>query len=129
MKRKAQLNKFEQLFRSNYGLLFSIGYRMSGDRELTQDAIQGLFLDFWEKGGLPEQVNHPVAYLQKSFTRKMLAELKKQKTPHKPLTDEIEALATPSYEELLIKFQSEKERREALRQAMEQLPPQMKEML
>lgn len=128
-RKQAQLKAFEQLFRSNYGALFPLGFRLSADRELTKDMIQSLFLDLWEKGGLPLDVRYPAAYLQKAFHRKMINELKKQKGLHDELTDNLNALSTPSYEELLINFQSENQRQEELHKAIQQLPQQMREML
>ena len=120
---------FEALFRSNYGLLFSLGFRMSADAALTKDVIQSLFLELWEKRHQINAVMHWKAYLRKSFYRKMLLALKKRQLLPAELPDNILELSTPSYEQLLVNFQIEQSRQHDVQQAMDQLPTKEREML
>jgi len=119
---------FEQIFRSNYASLFSLGYRMSFDKELTKDVIQGLFLELWEKRDRLGEVNYWNAYLRKSFQRKMVLELKRL---HKQtsFTEHTKVDASPSYETLLVEFQNKEHTKSALQTAIAQLPDQERKVL
>jgi len=123
-----QKQKFEELFLSNYTSLFALGYQMCKDRELTKDVIQLLFADLWEKRDRLGKVDHWNAYLRKSFYRKMLAELKKQKRNY-DITDQFAEPSVPSYEELLINLQSQITQQRQLHDALENLPEQQRKML
>jgi len=102
---------------------------MSRDKELTKDAIQTLFLELWEKKSNLGEVKYWNAYLRKSFYRKMLTELKKKNLLTRNALEENTAPSTPSYEELLIKFQNTLSQKKELQSALNELPTQEKKVL
>ncbi|MEM1323874.1 MAG: sigma-70 family RNA polymerase sigma factor [Bacteroidota bacterium] len=121
--------EFEQLFIDHFPALFAYGFRLSGDRDLTKDRIQSLFLELWEKRIPLDSVSHWQAYLKKSLHRRILKELQQKKRLTSDQKDALAALAEPSYEELLINAQTEAYRKQKVRNAMEELPLVEKEML
>ncbi|MEN0045644.1 MAG: sigma-70 family RNA polymerase sigma factor [Bacteroidota bacterium] len=120
---------FEQLFKTFYTILFSIGYRMCANAELVKDTLQSFFLYLWEKRFQIKNVENLEAYLKIAFRRKMQEVLKKQRKQLQqiqsiPLED-----STPSYETLLIHFQQTTEEQNQLKKVLESLPPQQKKVL
>jgi len=106
---------FERFFITHYKGLFGLGYRLSGDKELTKDLLQNIqYLD---------------AYLKKAFHRKVIKALQKNKTTQERIKNQLETRYTPSYEQLLINFQTEAVQKEQLQIAIDSLPEQQKETL
>jgi len=126
---KLQESNFEAFFLTYYQNLFLVGFKMCGDKEFTKDALQNFFLEIWEKREKLQHVEYWNAYLKKSFYRKMLEEIKKNKYPTISLSETTHQISTASYETLLINFQSEKIQQANLQNALAQLPDQQKEML
>jgi len=130
-KKKSVLDKreFENLFLSHYQSLFSMGFKMSGRRELTKDCIQSLFLELWENRGRLSEVEHWNAYLKKSLYRKIASELKKPLVNTKELNSSFSKHSDPSYEELLINFQNNESKRKDLHAALNNLPEKERKVL
>jgi len=121
--------EFEQLFLKHFPALFTHGFHLSGNRELTKDLIQSLFLELWEKRVPLDSIEHWKAYLKKSLYRKVIRELQQEKRISNDLDPDHSPPTEPSYEELLINFQTESFRKRKVRQALSALPPIEKEML
>jgi len=121
--------EFEKLFLKHFPALFTHGFHLSGNRELTKDLIQSLFLELWEKQIPLDSIEHWNAYLKKSLYRKIVRELKQNKLISSDLDASLALPPEPSYEELLINFQTESFRKRKVRQALSTLPPIEKEML
>lgn len=102
---------------------------MCADRELTKDVIQSLFLELWEKRAQLGEITYWNAYLKKSLHRKLLGELKKPNHHLKAIHTSTQEPSTPSYEELLINFQMEEDKRCDLKEAIQLLSEQEKTML
>lgn len=47
--RSGRQEALEELFRCYHKQLYNYGLKMSGDRELVQEAIQQLFLNLWKR--------------------------------------------------------------------------------
>jgi RNA polymerase sigma factor (sigma-70 family) len=120
---------FEEIFLSNYASLFSLGYKMSGDRDLSKDLIQTLFMELWENWHKIGEVTYWNAYLRKAFYRKMVLALKQNRLISGDISDKNMLAAAPSYEDLLIQFQSDEASRLTLQTALAQLPEQERAVL
>lgn len=121
--------EFEQLFTQHFPSLFTHGFHLSADRDLTKDMIQSLFLELWEKRPPINSVAHWNAYLKKSLHRKIVKELqRKQQIIHPSDLNQLH-LSEPSYEELLINFQKVSIRQQKVEIALQDLPVIEKEML
>ncbi len=120
---------FERFFTTHYKGLFGLGYRLSGDKELTKDLLQSFFLELWENRFQSQNIQYLDAYLKKAFHRKVIKALQKNKTTQERIKNQLETRYTPSYEQLLINFQTEAVQKEQLQIAIDSLPEQQKETL
>lgn len=69
---------FEALFRAHYGELVAASARVSGDRALSEDVVQGVFMRFYERGGL-ERAENPRAYLRRAVVTRTLNAIRDRK--------------------------------------------------
>jgi len=120
---------FEHFFMTHYKVLFNLGYRLSGDRELTKDLLQSFFLELWESRFQSQNIQYLAAYLKKAFHRKVVKALQKNTAQQIGLKNQEQSLSVPSYETLLINFQIEKTHKQQLEAAINTLPNQQKEAL
>lgn len=121
---------FRKLFKGYYKGLFGYGLKICQDSELVEDCIQNLFISIWERRDNLSHITSPNVYLYVSLRRSILQKIKKQKyqenlgNDHKPTVD-----IQFGVEELIIKNESKREQRDALRNALNQLSNQQKEVL
>ncbi|MFK7981565.1 MAG: RNA polymerase sigma factor [Saprospiraceae bacterium] len=120
---------FERFFMTHYKVLFSLGYRLSGDKELTKDLLQSFFLELWENRFQSQNIQYLEAYLKKAFHRKVVKALQKNKRTQEKIKNSVAITNSPSYEQLLINFQTEDAQKKQLATAINQLPTQQKEAL
>jgi len=120
---------FERFFMTHYKVLFGVGYRLCGDKELTKDLLQSFFLELWESRFQSQNIQYLEAYLRKAFHRKVVKTLQKNTTHQVALKNQTLSLSAPSYESLLINLQTEKKQQEQLEAAINNLPKQQKEVL
>ena len=111
--------RFEALFVRLYPTLFAQGFRICGDRALTNDALQRIFLKVWEKRIPLDSVQNWEAYLRTSVQRDLVRAMKRQQRHHEL---EVYEPSVPSYEDLLIRFQTDRERAEKLQRLLAELP-------
>lgn len=120
---------FERFFITHYKMLFSVGYQLSADKELTKDLLQSFFLELWESRFQSQHIQYLEAYLKKAFHRKMIKALQKRSKTNYRINENQVDLVVPSYETLLVNFQENHNRKIQLEQAIDNLPPQQKEAL
>ncbi len=120
---------FERFFMTHYKALFGLGYRLCGDKELTKDLLQSFFLELWESRFQSQNIQYLEAYLKKSFHRKIIKVLQKNKNIKEGLENREQLLNTPSYEQLLINFQTQEIQNKRLQKAINSLPDQQRETL
>ena len=120
---------FEEIFLQHYRSLFTLAFKMSGNRELSKDVIQSLFLELWENRHQMNDVTYWNAYLRKSIYRKMLHELKQKHLTNQNFDPEKHLLSDPSYEDLLIQLQTEESTQKSILLAIQQLPDQERAVL
>ncbi len=99
------IKKLEQIYDTTFGYLFAQGFMFCGDKNLTKDSIQELFLELCEKPHVIQKMEKPQAYLLTSLKRKILKTKNKEKSNTlKVISDQPKEI---SYEDLLIKSQED----------------------
>ena len=67
---------FISIYETNYQHLFTYGFSLCGDKELTKDCIQDLFLEIWNtRSHLTTEVSNVRSYLFTWLRRKITKEL------------------------------------------------------
>ena len=122
---------FLLLYQNNYQALFRYGFGIAGDKDLTKDIIQELFLEIWNtRATLNQNVQNVQSYLFTWLRRKISRELAKLSKDqlHNDLSQEL-GLTQASYEDLLIAFQQSEEKKAQLRAAMKKLTSKQLEII
>jgi RNA polymerase sigma factor (sigma-70 family) len=122
---------FLVIYETHYQALFSYGFSLSADRELTKDCIQELFAEIWNtRSTLTQDVNNVRSYLFTWLRRKVSRELSRlaKSSVFNEATEEAEFIQS-SYEELLIAFQQSDEKKEQLRVALAKLTKKQLEII
>lgn len=124
-------NAFLKIYKQHYQSLFSYGFSISGDKEITKDSIQEMFLELWNKrSSLTPEVSNIRTYLCTWLRRKINAEHlknKKGKTAEDSIDPNTEMIF--SYEDLLISFEENKEKKDKMARAMQSLSKKQIEMI
>jgi RNA polymerase sigma factor (sigma-70 family) len=122
-------NALEFLYRQYVQLLYDYGLKISKDPALTEDAIQNLFIDIWEKRDKLNQTTNVRAYLLLSMRRRLIRSLSKQQknTPFDNQEQHFFLEADPESD--WISRESTDERMIRLQTALQQLNAQQKEIL
>ncbi|MDR3716961.1 MAG: sigma-70 family RNA polymerase sigma factor [Puia sp.] len=119
------------LYNKYYTGLINYGLRLSGDRVLTNDCITQVLLRLWDKRSELPVVTNPRSYLLSCLRNELFGELR---AIHSRVaggkgfmraTDQEE----PSYEEYIIRLQTNKTLKERLMMAMGELSSREKELL
>ncbi len=122
---------FLAIYQEHYRCLFSYGFTLTADRELTKDCLQELFLDIWNKRQtLNKDVDNLRAYLFTWLRRKISrtqAKLSIEKSSERGR--EVNDTQVFCYEELLIAFQQTEEKKEQLSRALSTLTAKQFEMV
>ena len=124
-------NAFLTIYQDYYFPLFRYGFSLTLDRELTKDSIQELFLEIWNtRQTLNKEVQNVQSYLFTWLRRKISRKLSTQMR-QKYVEDrrEVHDSNQPSYEELLIAFQSTEEKKEKLARALNNLTKKQIEII
>lgn len=121
---------FLNIYRENYRQLFSYGFSLCCDKELTKDCIQNLFLEIWNgRPALSPEVQNVRSYLFTWLRRKINRSVyEKNKidlrnNPSEPNQNE------KSYEELLVAFEENEEQKEKLKLALRGLTPKQLDII
>jgi len=70
---------FEKLFKSNYKRFVSVSYAYTKQRELAEEVVQDVFVDFWKRIQNEENILNHEAYLRKAIVYRSLDVIKKEK--------------------------------------------------
>jgi RNA polymerase sigma-70 factor (ECF subfamily) len=122
---------FLTVYHKYYRALFSYGFSLTADRELTKDCIQELFLDIWStRSTLNKDVENIQSYLftwlRRKISRKQLRLAKDKTYQHSVEGNERKEFC---YEELLIAFQITEEKKEQLTRALATLTKKQLEII
>ena len=114
---------FLSVYECHYQALFSYGFTLTANSELTKDCIQELFLEIWKKHAtINKEVENVRAYLFTWLRRKIFKEL--ARLNGEKCTDELIKKFSQNilpYEDLLIAFQQSEEKKDRLRTALKKL--------
>lgn len=119
----------EALYRQNVQLLFDYGMKITRDAMITEDGIQSLFTDIWEKRERLNTTMHVKAYLMLSLRRRLIRKLSNHQK--KLSIDESTYQFSPEVdpESEWIDKESSDARLNQLNKALDQLNAQQKEIL
>jgi RNA polymerase sigma-70 factor (ECF subfamily) len=115
---------FLAFYRENYQSLYSYCFRLCGNKELSKDCIQELFLELWKsRHAINPEVKNELSYLmtwlRRILSRQMIL-IAKQNSYTLKSTNPVNE---PSYEELLINQQDDEVKKKRLHSALLQLTP------
>ncbi len=119
------------IYHKYYRTLFSYGFSLTADRELTKDCIQELFMDIWkERSTLNKDVENIQSYLftwlRRKISRKQIRLSKDRDYQHSVEGNHGSEFC---YEELLIAFQQTEEKKEQLKRALGTLTKKQLEII
>lgn len=119
------------LFHRHYPLLYDYGLKLIRQAELVKDGIQEVFAYLWEKRATLSPADSTRAYLLVTLRRHLLKALARQQQRQE--SDQRHLLAEPaesfSPEDFVIMQESDEQERRALQQALQAIPPRLREAL
>lgn len=119
------------LYNALYFHLIRYGLKLCGDDELVKDSVNQIFLNIWDKKEKLPEVLNVKSYLFSVLRNIILDEhsnkVKIGSAIEKKLNED--SLDELSYEEILIKVQSDEELRAKLRNAIQKLTPKQIELI
>ena len=128
--RNGNMTAFTNLYKAYYQFLFSYGFKVSGDKEMTKDWIHEIFLELWNRHEQLPAVGHVGFYLKTYLKRKILRELPREQLAAARAMEAGENFSIGhSYEELLVQLQTSREVRQQVEKAMTQLSPRQLEVI
>ena len=122
---------FLSIYECHYQALFTYGFTLTANKELTKDCIQEIFFEIWKKHAtLNKEVENVRAYHFTYLRRKIFKEL--ARLNGEKYTEEMgrnfEQHTLP-YEDLLIAFQYSEEKKEKLQAVLKQLTKKQLEII
>lgn len=124
-------NAFFDLYKALYYRMVDFGIRVCGNADLSGQATDHVFTTIWEKRENLARVENVEAYLRTFLKRKLLRLLEKEKKIHDALFkagDEGEWMEM-SYEEFIVKVQSDEIVQYQLKKALEKLTFRQKQLI
>lgn len=122
---------FFELYKKLYRDLSKFGLHVYPDVELVSDTLNQLFIYIWERHEKLDQVEFVESYLRTMLKRKIYKALKKQQRLEKAVTafGQEGALMELSYEEIIIKIQSDELMIKKLKAALDKLTFKQKQLI
>lgn len=120
-----------QLYMFSYDGLLRYGLHREVDRTAVMECINETFTDLWTRRDRLPEVTHVSGYLFIMFKRKLSHRVAQKQTVYAVSDERFQTLALgdSSYEDLLIAFQTEEERKTRIRHALLKLTPRQKELI
>ena len=122
---------FLNIYHENYNILFSYGFSLTCDKEITKDCIQDMFLEIWNtRISINSDVQNVRSYLCTWLRRKISrVQSKISKERYSKSCFEEPDRNISSYETLLIAFQDDEEKKERLMRALSHLTKKQLEII
>lgn len=124
-------NAFLNIYHENYNILFSYGFSLTCDKELTKDCIQEMFLEIWNtRVSINKDVENVSSYLC-TWLRRKISRIQSRiikKRSFEEFSKNFEH-NEPSYEEMLIAFQETEEKKEKLTRGLNNLTKKQLEII
>ena len=122
---------FLNIYRENYNILFSYGFSLTCDKEITKDCIQDMFLEIWNTRisincDVQNVRSYLCTWLRRKISRSQSKSIKEKYSER--CSDEIDHI-TYSYETLLIAYQDNEEKKERLVKALSHLTKKQLEII
>jgi RNA polymerase sigma-70 factor (ECF subfamily) len=116
-------DSFLAIYENHYQSLFSYGFSLTANREMTKDCIQELFTEIWKtRDSLNKKVSNVRSYLFTWLRRKMLHEMSRLSGEKNSYSHFERSLSNVlPYEDLLIAFQQTEEDKYNLKSALKKL--------
>jgi len=129
--RSGDMQAFSKIYHAHYHLLFDYGYKIVQDEDMVKDILHDFFLYLCERKSQLGSVASIKFYLIKSFRRRLLVEIKRQRKKRQQLEAIREDLSsfTFSIENHVIQSETEVQRTEAIIKLIEALSPRKKEII
>jgi RNA polymerase sigma-70 factor (ECF subfamily) len=109
------------LYERHVDKLFLSAMRLTNNRELAKDALQEVFVHLWHYRKTLSAVNHSQSYLMKILRNTLIRKLKKEKPTAQLLMADAVASEESNREDMLIRLDTDKERRIRLDHAISSL--------
>ncbi|HUZ61510.1 MAG TPA: sigma-70 family RNA polymerase sigma factor [Hanamia sp.] len=123
-------NAFLIVYKDNYHSLFSYGFSLCSDKELTKDCIQEMFIEIWNtRKTINPEVQNVRTYLCTWLRRKINRAQSRAKQSFFKESSTCFEYEEKSYEELLIAFQETEEKKEKLSKALNSLTKKQLEVV
>lgn len=119
------------LFNTYYNKLYRTGLKWCLDSDLTEESIQLIFSELWKYRHSLSEIQSFEAYLKSSLKKRIFKELQKVNNIEKVNWEDAETfiLSTKSYEDILIKQESDEHLKHQIELALDQLSPRQKEII
>jgi RNA polymerase sigma factor (sigma-70 family) len=119
------------LFTTYYNKLYRTGIKYCQDSDQTEDAIQLIFNDLWQYRHKLSDVQSFEAYLKSSLKKRLFKELQKANIHQKINWEDAEnmVLSATTYEDILVKQETDFALKTKLHQALNELSPRQKEII
>lgn len=127
---RADAMSFRELFNCYFKPLYGYGIKLSNRPELVKDCIQELFRNLWERRDNLAHIESPNVYLFVSLRRKIL----KERSSHRKTRGSLEEMDGDGFiqfarEDLIIRDEVKYQKREELKDALNQLPDRQREVI
>lgn len=128
--RNNDLEAFTEMYKSYYQFLFANGLRVNGNKDLVKDAIHELFLEIWKSRTRLPEVSHIGYYLRTILRRKIIKGVPQQQWRSlEELPSGHDEAAEFSYEEQLVRLQTDEEMKQKVRNAIHSLSRKQLEVI
>lgn len=128
--RNSDLDAFTEMYKSYYQFLFAYGMRVNGNKDLVKDAIHELFLEIWKSRARLPEVAHIGYYLRTILRRKIIKGVPQQQWRSlEELPSGHEEVAEFSYEEQLVRLQTDEEMKQKVLNAIHSLTKKQLEVI
>ena len=119
------------LFKTYYNNLYRTGLKWCLDSNLTEESIQLIFKDLWQYRHSLSDIQSFEAYLKGSLKKRIFRELQKTSNIEKVNWEDAENMILPthSYEDILVKQETDDTLKAQLQKAISELSPRQKEII
>lgn len=124
-------NALSELYKQHYLGLINYGIKIIENRDLVNNCLMQMLLDFWDKRSKLSEVDNVRSYLMTSLRRAILQAIeieKRREIKHKESLQDSYSYEW-SYEEYLMKLQSDNNLKSKIAKAMEKLTGRQKELI
>ncbi len=128
---EGERDAFELLFQKYFDDLFHYALKLTGQRSMAEDHVQGLFLYIWQKRGTLKEVMAVKTYLWTALRRRIIDSYRKKQAERKYLDIFYDDKLSMQFstEELIINNEQATIRSKRLKEAIEQLSSREREIL